>query len=409
MYSPKLSSLLALLLTGSLCAVPTPTAPKPVQGIPSRVDVTSHVLAPGDQVEVHVYSMPELEKVYEVRADGSFFHPLIGEVQARGMTLTQLEAALKPRFQKELRRSKFRIGLHSLAEGEASVMGEVKTQGMFKFAPGSSAMDLIAHAGGLTNKADLDGAVLLRAGNPIPLNLNKGNQTSLASLLVQSGDVIFVHPGKRVGVSGEVHEKGLYAVSSTRGTIEDAIKAAGGATSTAALHRVQITRATEPKPLIVNLLAKSGQDPDALMDGDTVVVPARRAVVMGAVDKPGPVNLTGTEKLTDVISTVGVSKGRLDRVIVIRDADVQKVEIDPNALASKGLTPVAKVDGEPKVEPKKEEYDLEKFFSEGQGGPSVPLYDGDVVFVPEKGAQENFLTSNGLMNLIFTARSLFSF
>lgn len=387
-------AILALLFGASLALAAPPSPPtevKPIEGIPSRVDVNLHVLQPGDQIEVHVFSMPELEKVYMIRADGSFFHPLVGEVQARGKTLAQLEAALKPIMTRELKRARFRVGLHSLAEAEASVMGEVHSQGMFKFVPGSSALDLIAHAGGLTNKADLDGAVVLREGKKIELSLTRENQTSLANFLIQSGDVIYVHPGKRVGVSGEVHEKGLYAVSFRNGTIEDAIKAAGGASGTAALNRVLINRPSLAKPLEVNLLSKDGTDPNILKDGDTVVVPARRAVVVGAVDKAGPVNLTGKENLCDIISAVGTSRGRLDQVVVIRAADMAKVE--PNG----------------EITGKKEEYNLEKFFSEGTGAPEVILNDGDVVFVPTKDQGQDLLGNAGFLNMVLMARSFLSF
>ncbi|MBS2034825.1 SLBB domain-containing protein [bacterium] len=394
MRSRCLPFLLALTIGApAWSAPPTPGSPaRPIEGIPSRLDASHHILQPGDQVEVHVFSMPELEKVYQIRADGSFFHPLVGEVQARGMTLSQLEAAMKPRIDKELKRSKFRLGLHSLAEAEASVMGEVHSQGMFKFVPGSSALDLIAHAGGLTNKADLEGAVVLREGKRIELNLTKENQTTLSNFLIQSGDVIYIHPGKRVGVSGEVHEKGLYAVSFRNGTIEDAIKAAGGASGAAALNRVLINRPSLAKPLEVNLLSKDATDPALLKDGDTVVVPARRVVVLGAVDKPGAVNLTGQEKLYDIISAVGTSRGRLDQIVVVRSADLAGV--DPTLQAAP---------------PKKEEYNLEKFFADGGGGPDVALNDGDLVFVPTKEQGQDFLNSNGFMNLIFMARSFLSF
>lgn len=387
----SIACLLALALMASVSADPpaSSTTRKPVEGIPSRIDAGSHILQPGDQIEIHVYSMPELEKVYEIRADGSFFHPLVGEVRGRGMTLAQLEAALKPRFSKELKRSSFRVGLHSLAEAEASVLGEVHNQGMYKFAPGSSVLDLVAHAGGLTNKADLDGAVILREGKPIDLDLSKKNQTSISNFLVQSGDVIYIHPGKKVGVSGEVHEKGLYAVSSRNGTIDDAIKAAGGASSAAALNRVQINRPELSEPLVVDLRPRadgSRPEPVLLKDGDSVVVPARRAVVLGAVDKPGAVNLTGQENLCDVVAAVGTSRGRLDEIMLVRAEDAAS----------------------PSNTTKKEVYNLESYFKNGEGAPNVLIGDGDVVFVPTKEQGPDLLGGGGIVNLLLMARSFFS-
>ncbi|MBS2034784.1 SLBB domain-containing protein [bacterium] len=359
--------------------------------IPEGFDSQSRTLQPGDRLEINIFSLPELEKQYQVRADGTFYHPHAGEVLAAGKTLKQISALLTQRFRKQLRNPEFRLGLVQMAEAEATVLGEVRTQGKFKFGAGTSVIDLLAMAGGLGDKADRDSAVLMRAGKEIPLNLNPAGQAEMARLMVRSGDTIFINRGKRVSVFGEVQAKGVYTIGSrSQNSVEEAIKAAGGMTETAALNRIQVSRPSLGEtPILVNYLNPQDVAKVALEDGDVIRVPARSVVVLGAVNKQGALPLNGTETLMDVVSQAGVGQARLDSVVVVRSADV---------LAGND---------------KKEVYNLEKFFTEGaHEGPAinVPIRDGDMVFLPQKEASTGGLFGGGnLLNLLIMARSLFAF
>ena len=361
-----------------------PAWSQPVTG--KSGDNMDHVLQPGDQLEINILTLPEMEKKYAVRADGTFFHPYAGEVVAKGKTLRDIEALLKQRFRKELRNPSFRVGVSTLADTEAAVLGEVKTQGKFKFAPGTSVMELLAQAGGITEKADSDGAILLRGGQEIPLDLGPGGQGKLARLLVQKGDIVYVNRGLRVGVSGEVQLKGIYSVSSkSSNPVEDAVKAAGGATEAGALNRVQIIRPRLTQAMEVDLMNPVEAGKIKLEDGDTVMLPARRAVILGAVNKPGAVNLTGKENLMNIVSEAGLAKGKLDAVVVVRAKDV-----------------LAGTD-------KKEIYDLQSSFAEGATVVSVPIMDGDVVYVPSQEESQGIMSNaSGLMTILYMARSIFA-
>lgn len=356
----------------------------PLPVLQGSVETLTRVLLPGDELEIHIATLPELEKKYVIRADGTFFHPMAGEVKAAGTNLKQLEALLSQKFKKELRNPSFRIGLTAIAETEASVLGEVKSQGKFKCPSGTSVMDLLAQAGGLSEKADPDNAILYRDGKEIPLRIGATGQAEMARLMVRRGDILYVSKGNRVGVSGEVQEKGVYAVS-TRSThpVADALKAAGGPTENAALGRVQIIRPALTEPLIVNLLDFENSQKIVLEDGDVVLIPPRRAVVMGAVTKQGALPLTGSETLVDVLSQAGIADGRLDAIVVVRSVDV-----------------IAGND-------KKEVYNLEEAFGEGKIVNNVPVRDGDVVFVPAKDKSE--LMGGSMLNLLLLARSFFAF
>lgn len=375
---------LSLILVLSLIPVAN-AAPEGPSPVPSRVDATTRRLHAGDQLEIHIATLPEIEKKYTIRADGTFFHPFAGEVPAAGKTLTELQALLRQRFSRQLRNPSFRIGLTSTADAEVAVLGEVKVQGKVRFTEGASVMEVLAQAGGLTEKADPDTAVLWRSGRGIKVNLSPSAQGDLSKMLVENGDILYINKGRRVGVSGEVQQKGVYAIGSeVTNPVAEAIKNAGGALETAALNRVQIIRATLPQPLLVNLLDAS-KERLVLEDGDMVLVPPRRAAILGAVAKQGAVSLTGKETILDVISQVGVNQGRLDQVVVIRAADV-----------ASGTD-------------KKEVLNLSGSLSEGEKPVvNTPIFDGDVVYVPPKDANQGLFNSpNGLMNLLLIGRSLF--
>jgi polysaccharide biosynthesis/export protein len=298
-------------------------------GLPAgRINTSKHVIQAGDQIELHIFNLPDLQKVYTVRADGRFFHPLAGDVAAAGRTIDVLESQLKKILNKELREPRFKVGIHSVANGEVAVVGEVERQGKYTVPQGTSLLDLLAQAGGLTTKADVDAAMILRQGKQLPVSLAPKNQAQLAEVILQNGDIFFVSAGRRVSVVGEVKQAGIYAISSKSGNeIGDAIKAAGGTRETAALTRVLVVRPSLSQPIVVDLLgAAAGQQSlPTLEDGDTVVINPKQAVVLGAFTKPGAYPLTGNETLIDIISGAGAaSTAKLDSIVVVRSNDVQK-------------------------------------------------------------------------------------
>lgn len=347
----------------------------------------NYLLQPGDKLEIQIDSLAETEKIYQIRADGNINHPVAGEIRAAGKPLKEVEKVLRTRLEYCLKRPSFRLGIYSVAEIEASVLGEVKSQGKFRVNAGASVLDLLALSGGPTVKADLETAALVRDEQEIPVNISPGNSKELSRIKLVNGDMLVMKAGKRVSVTGEVREPGTFAVSYlSKDPIEDALKAAGGTKETAALNRVVLTRPSVRKPVTIDLNVRDENGhvklPMPLEDGDIIGVQPCRCVVVGGVDKQGQVILTGNETLFDIVSASGTSRGRLDEVVVIRAADVES-----------GTD-------------KRETYNLEEAFTDAKAIPKVSIYDGDVVYVPAKA--EAGLGTMGMLNMLFMARSLFA-
>ena len=332
------------------------------QGSLTPLSPEEHILRPGDQLVFHIASLPEMPSTYTVRVDGFFYHPLIGEVQASGHTLADLRTQIETEIAKELRNPHFRLGLVQVARHTVAVLGEANNQGTFQVGVGASVLDVIAAAGGLSQKADSDRAVLMRGDEriEIPLDPDKGGGLTK----VRTGDILYVLPGAPVSVSGEVTTPGVYSVSRVSGNPREAILAAGGAKEEASLKRVRLIRATLPEPIVMDLTPESEEplpeEAAQLQEGDILVIPARQAVILGAVAAPGPVPLRGDETLLDILPSRVNEGSDIRKIMVVRAADVKENRDE------------------------KEEYNLEKYFKDGDAEIVVPIRDGDLVYVPPK-------------------------
>lgn len=380
----------SLLLAFCLAVLPVLAAPPagPADGgrAPSsgRVTPANYRLQPGDELDLHIFALPSQDRNVEIRADGGFYHAVIGEVQAAGHTLGDLRVEVARRLAKQLRNPAFQMGLKSYAKSEVAVLGEVKNQGKFSFYYGATVMDVLAQAGGLSEKADPEYATLLRNGRTQEITLKPPGPGSPAPLPMQPEDIIYVHPGLRISVAGEVQKPNVYAISSRAASpIGEALKAAAGSKPTAALGRLKIIRPSEPSPLVVDL---NNAQATPLKDGDTVFVPERQALVLGATSKPGPVPLANEQApLLDVLAAGGVGQDSdLSQVVVVRAEQLRSKD------------------------PKREQYNIQDFVMDGQAQPAVFIGDGDLVYVPSVSKSAGLFDNPfNLLNIIFLARQFF--
>ena len=375
-----------LALGPAFAQTPVPKAPSPSSsgGALTPLSSEQHILRPGDQIELRIAALPELATTYQVRVDGYIFHPVAGEILANGKTLADLRTEITKRLAKELRNPSFRLGILEVARHQVAVLGEANSQGTFEVGVGASVLDLIAVAGGLTDKADRDRAVLLRGDEKIEVSLRPEAGGGLTK--VRTGDVLYILPGSPISITGEVTKPGIYSVSRVSGGVREAILAAGGAKEEASLSRVRLIRASLPAPIVFDITPGTEKpiplEAQQLEEGDILVVPARQAVILGSVGAPGPVPLRGGETLLDIIPSRISGDSDITKIMVIRAENVKENR------------------------DKTEEYNLKEYFEEGKADALIPIYDGDIVYVPAKG-KGGFL--NNILNVIGIGRSFLFF
>ena len=159
----------------------------------------------GDVIDVSVWGHEELRTRATVGPDGLISLPMLGEVSLRGCTLAEARQLLMAKMAKFIREPEITVILAARRQISVKVFGEVKNPGAFLVYPNASIAELIAMAGGPTDRAALEQVQLLKAGDPntieiVPQGKNDkfGMGAAVRGPRLDDGDVIFVPETKQI-------------------------------------------------------------------------------------------------------------------------------------------------------------------------------------------------------------------
>jgi polysaccharide export outer membrane protein len=122
-------------------------------------------LGPDDVIEVFVYKEPDLSATVVVRPDGKISLPLIGELTVSGKTAVELQKEIAQKLIQYIAQPTINVIVKEVNSAKVSVLGEVKTPGMYKIMHRATVLDAIALAGGFTEYAKRDKVTLFRIGS----------------------------------------------------------------------------------------------------------------------------------------------------------------------------------------------------------------------------------------------------
>lgn len=237
-------------------------------------------LGAGDQVKMEVFGRPEMDMTTYVADDGSIRVPLAGSVQIGGLS----PAAAGQRVESALKEGQYLLDPHvtftviQSRSQRVSVLGEVKSPGRYPMESNTTVLDLLAQAGGATDKGS-DTIYILRpdsSGNLQRFAVNlKGavdskDATPAVLQTLRGGDSIFVPVAEQFYIAGEVHAPAMYRLESGM-TLLQAIARAGGITERGSASRVQIKRRS-PKG---GYLVISGKPDEKIQPEDVITVKER--------------------------------------------------------------------------------------------------------------------------------------
>ena len=132
--------------TGSFAA---PDAPKAV------VADEGYKLAPLDTVTINVYQVPDLSKDYTVDMSGRITMPLIGNVNAIGLSTNELSTQIQTKLgEKYLRDPNVVVALKESASRVVTVDGSVQRPGIFPATRPLTLMQTVALAQGTSDTAN---------------------------------------------------------------------------------------------------------------------------------------------------------------------------------------------------------------------------------------------------------------
>jgi polysaccharide biosynthesis/export protein len=158
----------------------------------------SYTVKPGDMLRVSVWKEPDLSGPVLVTPDGAFSFPLVGQVDARGKSVTEIQLIVVERLKKFISDPVVTIGVQEIRGNKVYVIGQVNKPGEFVVNPRVDIMQALSMAGGTTPFAGLGNIIVLRrTGNTqktIPFdysNIAKGKNLD-QNIELQSGDVVVV-------------------------------------------------------------------------------------------------------------------------------------------------------------------------------------------------------------------------
>lgn len=246
-----------------------------------------YIIGAEDVLEIQVWDNEDLNCVTEVSLEGAFTFPLIGRVQAGGLSVSGLENLIEKKLTDGyLISPHVNVSIKEYKSQKVSVLGAVKNPGSYALKRKTDILEVISQAGGFTDKAGQIITIvrpnsIQRRVNPASSGQDSENEiikldlsdfkasSAYDNFPVMNGDSIYVNLAPRIFVTGEVKKAGEFPWEKGL-TVRQAISLAGGHTDKASPRRVIITRMEDGKEKEL----KPKMD-DLVIPGDIIKIPGR--------------------------------------------------------------------------------------------------------------------------------------
>ena len=155
-------------------------------------------IGPQDMLRVDVWKEPDISRSVPVRPDGKITLPLINDVQASGLTTTQLAAKIAEGLKKYITSPQVTVGVTEINSRRIFVNGEVAHPGAFSLLPNMTVLQALSSAGGFTQFAREKKIYILRMedGRQVKHPFNYKDAISgknvEQNILLEGGDIIVV-------------------------------------------------------------------------------------------------------------------------------------------------------------------------------------------------------------------------
>jgi polysaccharide biosynthesis/export protein len=161
------------------------------------VDGPDYIIGPEDSLHVAVWKEADLTATLPVRPDGKISLPLLGDVQASGMTPAQLGDSLTEKLKKYVADPRVTVVVATINSKRIYLVGEVAHPGAMSMSPCMTVLQALSSSG-MTQFANTKKIYILRTLNgkqeKLPVDyrrLVKGEQID-RNYMLQPGDTIIV-------------------------------------------------------------------------------------------------------------------------------------------------------------------------------------------------------------------------
>jgi polysaccharide export outer membrane protein len=243
-----------------------------------------YVIGAGDVLAMSVLDNKDLDTVMSVTPGGKIAVPLVGDIQAAGLTVGELTDHITQELAKKVKAPQVTVSLREVNSYRIYFVGKVGKPGVYSSKSEMTLLQALSLAGGIQDGADPSQAYVARGTQRVPVDfvklLYKGDLSQNITLNPDDTVVIPDNPQNVIYVMGEVQHPGMLPFIKERDwTTLKAIAAVGGFSQYAARSRASLLRDDGGKRTTIpidfsELLSNPQAGKDVpLQAGDILVVP----------------------------------------------------------------------------------------------------------------------------------------
>lgn len=153
---------------------------------PDNYENEQYKVGSGDLLKITIFNQEELSGEYLINGAGQIALPLIGDINAKDITVKQVEQGIANKLKPDYLLNP-RVNVQVLNYRPFYILGEVKEPQSYPYVDGMTYLNAVAIAGGFTYRAKEDHVMVVRMKDPkkVEIRLNMDEK-------VMPGDVIHV-------------------------------------------------------------------------------------------------------------------------------------------------------------------------------------------------------------------------
>ncbi len=252
--------------------------------VPENPEIAEYTVGAGDVLVITVWGHGDLTKEVVVSEKGRFSFPLIGELDAAGLTVKELETSLVRLLSNGyVINPNVTVRIKGYKSKRVYVLGQVRSPGTYSLDKETSLIEIISRAGGVTDGAGWIIEVVRPSRKVLdkPITPDEAKKEEIIrvdvegllggrpedNIRIEGGDTIFVPKAAYYFIFGQVKTPGSYKLRRDT-TILKAVILAGGFTEKASRRRIKIRRKEGEKTIKVRVKLD-----DPVLSQDTIIVP----------------------------------------------------------------------------------------------------------------------------------------
>ncbi len=146
----------------TLVSTAKPSLEQPTMEAPNKPHDDSFVIGNDDVLAINVWKEPDLSRSIPVRSDGRISLPLLGDLQAAGLTPLKLEQDIADKLQPYIAQPEVAVMVQQINSQKFNILGKVAKPGTYPLTNSATVLDAIALAGGCRDFAKQGSIYILR-------------------------------------------------------------------------------------------------------------------------------------------------------------------------------------------------------------------------------------------------------